>query len=80
MAVLSIPNIRMLSASAQREHFSGPASSCTGDLSRACALREDACERLLPRQETPRKTLEDLNDTSIGHVTVLRIFDEYLEG
>ncbi len=52
----------------------------TGDVSRACELCEIACEHLLPWQETPRKTLEDLNDTSIGYVTVLRVFDEYLEG
>jgi hypothetical protein len=51
----------------------------TGDLTRACELCYYACARLLPHQETPRKTLEDLNDTSIGYVTVLRVFDEYLE-
>jgi hypothetical protein len=27
----------------------------------------------------PRLTLEELDDTSIGYVTVLRVFDEYLE-
>ena len=37
-------------------------------------------ERLLPKLPIPRLKLEELNDTSIGHVTVLRVFDEYLDG
>jgi hypothetical protein len=51
----------------------------TGDCSRACELRDAACEILLPELPIPRLTLEELNDTSIGHVTVLQVFDEYLE-
>jgi hypothetical protein len=51
----------------------------TGDISRANELRDAACEVLLPEQSTPRCTLEDLNDTSIGYVTVLQVFDAYLE-
>ena len=51
----------------------------TGDSARACVLRDAACEMLLRELEIPRLTLEELNDTSIGYVTVLRVFDEYLE-
>jgi hypothetical protein len=51
----------------------------TDDLPRACELRDAACERLLPELPIPRLTLEELNDTSIGHVTVLRVFDAYLQ-
>ena len=51
----------------------------TGCVSKACALRDDACERLLPELPIPRLTLEELNDTSIGYVTVLQVFDAYLE-
>ena len=51
----------------------------TGDLSRAFALRDTACEILLPKLAIPRLTLEELNDTSIGYVTVLQVFDAYLE-
>ncbi len=42
-------------------------------------LRDIACETLLPELPIPRLTLEELNDTSIGYITVLRVFDEYLE-
>jgi hypothetical protein len=52
----------------------------TSDVSRACELRDAACEMLLPKLQIPRLTLEELNDTSIGHLTVLQVFDEYLEG
>ena len=51
----------------------------TGDLSRAFELRDAACETLLPKHPIPRLTLEELNDTSIGYVTVLQVFDAYLE-
>jgi hypothetical protein len=51
----------------------------TADFLRACELRDAACERLLPALPIPRLTLEELNDTSIGHVTVLQVFDEYPE-
>jgi hypothetical protein len=51
----------------------------TGEVSRAWELTQAACERLLPAQETPRYTLECLNDTSIGYVTVLQVFDAYLK-
>ena len=52
----------------------------TADAYRARELSHFACERLLPLVETPSKVLEDLNDTSIGYVTVLQVFDAYLEG
>lgn len=42
-------------------------------------LRDAACQELLPKLANPRFTLEELNDTSIGYVTVLQVFDEYLE-
>ena len=51
----------------------------TGELGMACVLRDAACENLLPELSIPRLTLEELNDTSIGYVTVLQVFDEYLE-
>ena len=51
----------------------------TGDEARALALREDACEALLPCIEAPRKTLEDLNDSSIGYATVTGVFEMYME-
>ncbi len=51
----------------------------TGDDDRARELSYFACERLLPLVETPSKVLEDLNDTSIGYVTVLQVFDAYLD-
>ena len=51
----------------------------TGSVPRACELRDAACETLLPLLPIPRNTLEELNDSSIGYVTVMRIFEEYLE-
>lgn len=51
----------------------------TGDLRQANELCYDACAALLPELPIPCLTLEELNDTSIGHVTVLAIFDAYLD-
>jgi hypothetical protein len=51
----------------------------TGAIAKAYELRYAACEVLLPLQETPEYVLATLNDTSIGYVTVLQVFDAYLE-
>lgn len=52
----------------------------TGDITRARELQYAACGLLLPELQIPQLTLEELNDTSIGYVTVLQVFDQYLEG
>ncbi|MDX2309516.1 MAG: hypothetical protein NW216_14845 [Hyphomicrobium sp.] len=50
-----------------------------GEITSARIARDEACAALLPHAEPARMTLEELNDSSIGHVTVVALFDEYLE-
>jgi hypothetical protein len=49
------------------------------DIGAATVLRDAACRRLLPHSVCAVHAIEDLNDTSIGHGTILQLFDEYLE-
>jgi hypothetical protein len=51
----------------------------TSNLAAATELRDAACRKLVPHACCAVHTIEDLNDTSIGHGTILYLFDEYLE-
>lgn len=52
----------------------------TGVETRARELHYAACGELLGGRETAVKIIEDLNDTSIGYVTIMALFDAYLDG